>query len=62
MPTPLVSATRPSGDPVYLTYPLVRQAGKEVVDVYVDVSDSVTDTHGAYWDDGTFQREVAERW
>ncbi len=24
VPTPLVSATRPSGDPVYLTYPLVR--------------------------------------
>jgi hypothetical protein len=42
--------------------PLMKQAGAEVVDVYVDVSDSPTDAHGTYWENQTFMREVARRW
>lgn len=42
--------------------PLMKQAGAEVIDVYVDVSDSPINAHGAYWEDQKFQREVAQRW
>jgi hypothetical protein len=42
--------------------PLMKQAGAEVADVYVDVSDSVTQAHSAYWNSDRFHREVARRW
>jgi hypothetical protein len=42
--------------------PLLRQGGREVVDVYLDVSDSVAKVHGEYWRSGKFQRELAARW
>jgi hypothetical protein len=42
--------------------PLMRQAGAEVADVYVDVSDSVTQAHGAYWASDRFHRAVAGLW
>ena len=42
--------------------PLMKQAGAEVKDVYVDVSDSVTKVHAAYWTSDRFHREVARRW
>ena len=42
--------------------PLMKQAGAEVADVYVDVSDSVTQAHSAYWASDRFHREVARRW
>ena len=42
--------------------PLMKQAGAEVADVYVDVSDSVTKVHAAYWTSDRFHREVARRW
>ena len=42
--------------------PLVKQAGAEVADVYLDVSDSVTKSHEAYWEDDDFCKELARRW
>jgi hypothetical protein len=42
--------------------PLMKQAGVEVQDVYLDVSDSVTNAHESYWEDSAFRRELARRW
>ena len=42
--------------------PLIKQAGNEVIDVYVDVSDSVTKAHGEYWGNKDFHKEIADRW
>jgi hypothetical protein len=42
--------------------PLVKQAGNEVIDVYVDVSDSVTTAHGQYWANDKCHKEFARRW
>jgi hypothetical protein len=42
--------------------PLVKQAGAEVIDVYVDVSDSVSKAHGEYWGSKDFHEEIARRW
>ena len=42
--------------------PLMKQAGAEVQDVYLDVSDSVTKAHESYWANETFHQELAKRW
>ena len=42
--------------------PLMRQAGAEVKDVYIDVSDSVTKAHESYWANEEFHRLIAQHW
>ena len=42
--------------------PLMKQAGAEVKDVYIDVSDSVTNAHESYWNNVDFHQELAKRW
>ena len=42
--------------------PLMKQAGAEVKDVYIDVSDSATNAHTSYWENKEFHRRIAEFW
>lgn len=42
--------------------PLMNGAGEIVKDEYVDVDDSVINTHGAYWSSSRMHRKIAEAW
>jgi hypothetical protein len=42
--------------------PLMAQAGSAVVDRYIDVSDSPTNAHGAYWANKEVHAEFARSW
>jgi len=42
--------------------PLIAEANTAVKDRYVDVSDSPTEAHGAYWDSAKVHSEIASAW
>jgi len=42
--------------------PLMTEAGSAVIDRYIDVSDSPTSAHGAYWTHHKVHEEIARRW
>jgi hypothetical protein len=42
--------------------PLMLQTPDVVKDMYVDVSDDITNAHGEYWKNENFQKLVAEAW
>lgn len=42
--------------------PLMAEAGSSVVDRYIDVSDSPTSAHGAYWTSSNVHAEMARSW
>jgi hypothetical protein len=50
-------------DPIaWPVQPLMLESPDVVKDIYVDVSDDVTNAHSAYWENEDFQDAVASQW